>query len=79
MGSESSNNRIISILSSDVVRLNDVSIAVNITDESLLESFKTGKDFSVGIEGISVSFDGSILKLEGLVPDKEYKICLLLM
>ncbi len=73
MGSESSNNRIISILSSDVVRLNDVSIAVNITDESLLESFKTGKDFSVGIEGISVSFDGSILKLEGLVPDKEYK------
>lgn len=73
IGNESSNNRIISIMSPDILRLDDVSIAVNVTNESLLESFKTGKDFSVGIDGISVTFDGSILKLEGLIPDKEYK------
>lgn len=69
------NNTILSITSYDINKsdISDVDISIPISNETLLNSFKTGKDFSVNLKGVKISFDGSKIKLEGLVPNKEYK------
>ena len=63
-----------SITSSDILKseIRDVFASLS-ASTTITNSLKNGKDFTTNVEGVTVSFDGTKIRLDGLVPEKEYK------